>query len=103
MIIISIMQTFEFDVPWEQIRDCALDIVVIIGIVNTITIIIISSSIIRINTIIITIIIIRDPLKKKITGLFGNFSQMADPPPSPTFGNPLFEKKCYRLFCILGP
>ena len=22
------LQTFEFDVPWEQIRDCALDIVV---------------------------------------------------------------------------
>ena len=41
---------------------------------------------------------------KKIMGLFGNFSQMADPPPpSPPFGNPLFEKQIYRLFCILGP
>ena len=38
--------------------------------------------------------------QKKITVLFGNFSQVADPPP---FGNPLFEKKNYRLFCILGP
>ena len=37
---------------------------------------------------------------KKITVLFGNFSQVADPPP---FGNPLFEEKKYRLFCILGP
>ena len=42
--------------------------------------------------------------QKKITVLFGNFSQVADPPsPSPPFGNPLFEKKIYRLFCILGP
>ena len=40
--------------------------------------------------------------QKKITGLFGNFSQMADPPPPP-FGNPLFKKKFYRLFCILDP
>ena len=23
---VSFLQTFEFDVPWEQIRDCALDI-----------------------------------------------------------------------------
>ena len=40
--------------------------------------------------------------QKKITVLFGNFSQMADPPPPP-FGNPLFKKKFYRLFCILDP
>jgi hypothetical protein len=25
---VCIFQTFEFDVPWEQIRDCALDIAV---------------------------------------------------------------------------
>ena len=25
---VSFLQTFEFDVPWEQIRDCALDITV---------------------------------------------------------------------------
>ena len=37
---------------------------------------------------------------KKITGLFGNFSQMADPPPF--LGTP-YSKKNYRLFCILGP
>ena len=41
--------------------------------------------------------------QKQITGLFGNFSQMADPPPTPPFGNPLFKKKFYRLFCILDP
>ena len=40
--------------------------------------------------------------QKKITGLFGNFFQMADPPPIPPFGNPLFKKK-NRLFCILDP
>ena len=38
----------------------------------------------------------------EITVLFGNFSQMADPP-SPPFGNPLFKKNNYRLFCILDP
>ena len=38
--------------------------------------------------------------QKKITGLFGNFSQVADPP-TPPFGNPLFEEKNY--YCILGP
>ena len=35
----------------------------------------------------------------KKTVFFGNFSQMADPPP---FGNPLVEKFFYGLFCILG-
>ena len=38
--------------------------------------------------------------QNKITGLFGNFSQMADPPP--LLGTP-YSKKNYRLFCILGP
>ena len=41
--------------------------------------------------------------QKKITGLFGNFSQMADPPPIPPFWEPLIQKKNYRLFCILDP
>ena len=42
--------------------------------------------------------------KKKITVLFGNFSQVADPPlPHPPFWETLIRKKNYRLFCILGP
>ena len=32
-------------------------------------------------------------------GIFGNFSQVSDPPP---FGNPCFQKKKYGLFCNLG-
>ena len=39
-------------------------------------------------------------LSKKNTGFFGNFSQVLDPPP---FWEPLFPKKKYGLFCILGP
>ena len=30
---------------------------------------------------------------KKITGFFGNFSQMSDPPPLPPFRNPSFKKQ----------
>ena len=42
--------------------------------------------------------------QKNFTGLFGNFSQMADPPtPTPPFWEPLIQKKFYRLFCILDP
>ena len=42
--------------------------------------------------------------QKQITGLFGNFSQVAAPPlPHPLFWEPLIRKKNYRLFCILGP
>ena len=37
--------------------------------------------------------------QKKITGLFGNFSQTSDPPP---FWEPLVQKKKLCLFCILG-
>ena len=40
--------------------------------------------------------------QKKITVLFGNFSQMADPHP-PLLGTPYSKKKNYRLFCILDP
>ena len=36
-------------------------------------------------------------LHKKITGLFGNFSQMADPPPPPPFGN---FNHFYRFFLV---
>ena len=38
-------------------------------------------------------------LPKKKTGFFGNFSQVSDPP----FWEPLFPKKKYGSFCILGP
>ena len=41
---------------------------------------------------------------KKITGKCGNFSQVGGPPPpSPLFGNDMFVKKKYGLFCISGP
>jgi len=39
--------------------------------------------------------------QQKKTGIFGNFSQVSDPP-SPPFGNPCFQKKKCGLFCILG-
>ena len=40
---------------------------------------------------------------KKITVLFGNFSQLADPPPHPPLLGTPYSKKIYRLFCILDP
>ena len=45
---------------------------------------------------------IRDALKKKLRDYLGIFPKWRTPP-SPPFGNPLFEEKKYRLFCILGP
>ena len=42
--------------------------------------------------------------QKQITGLFGNFSQVADPsPPSPPFGNPSFEKKMLSFILHFRP
>ena len=38
-------------------------------------------------------------------GIIGEFFPKGGPPPPPPppFGNPLFKKKIYRLFCILDP
>ena len=43
---------------------------------------------------------LRDALEKKLRYYLGIFPKWLTPPP---FGNPLFEEKNYRLFCILGP
>ena len=40
-------------------------------------------------------------LKKKLRYYLGIFPKWRTPP-SPPFGDPLFEEKNYRLFCILG-
>ena len=41
--------------------------------------------------------------QKKITGLFGNFSQMADPPPIPPFWEPLIQKKFLSFILHFRP
>ena len=43
----------------------------------------------------------RHPKKKR--DFLGIFPKFRPPPLSPPFGNPCFQKKKYRLFCILGP
>ena len=46
----------------------------------------------------------RYALRKKLRYYLGIFPKWRAPPPqSPPFGNPLFKKKNYRLFCILDP
>ena len=39
-------------------------------------------------------------LSKKNYGIIWEFSQVADPPPSPPFGNPLFEKNFIVYFAF---
>ena len=47
---------------------------------------------------------IRYALQKKLRYYLGIFPKWrTPPPPPPPFGNPLFKKKFYRLFCILDP